>query len=129
VLLSQGTAAGGYSFFIKDGKLRYVHNYVGRQLLGVESEGAVPAGKHALRFEFEPTGQPDMPNGKGAPGRLQLYIDGDLVGNADAAVTTPFMFNPGALTCGANPGSHKPELSTRPPVVGSTNWVEMPRDG
>jgi hypothetical protein len=77
VLLSQGTAAGGYSFFIKDGKLRYVHNYVGRQLLGVESEGAVPAGKHALRFEFEPTGQPDMPNGKGAPGRLQLYIDGD----------------------------------------------------
>ena len=30
VLLCQGTAAGGYSFFIKEGKLRYVHNYVGR---------------------------------------------------------------------------------------------------
>jgi arylsulfatase A-like enzyme len=105
VLLSQGTAAGGYSFFVKDGKLRYVHNYVGRQLLGVESEGAVPAGNHELRFEFEPTGKPDMPNGKGAAGRLQLYIDGAMVGNADAAVTTPFMFNPGALTCGANPGS------------------------
>ena len=30
VLLSQGTSAGGYSLFIKDGKLRYVHNYVGR---------------------------------------------------------------------------------------------------
>jgi arylsulfatase len=105
VLLSQGTAAGGYSFFVKDGKLRYVHNYVGRQLLGVQSEVAVPAGKHELRFEFEPTGKPDMPNGKGAPGRLQLYIDGSMVGNAEAAVTTPFMFNPGALTCGANPGS------------------------
>ena len=105
VLLSQGTAAGGYTFFIKDGKLRYVHNYVGRQLLGVESEDGVPAGKHELRFEFEPTGPPDMPNGKGAPGRLQLYIDGTMVGDADAALTTPFMFNPGALTCGANPGS------------------------
>jgi len=35
----------------------------------------------------------------------QLYVDGNLVGNAAAAVTTPFMFNPGALTCGANPGS------------------------
>jgi arylsulfatase len=105
VLLSQGTAAGGYTFFIKDGKLRYVHNYVGRQLLGVESEDDVPAGKHELRFEFEPTGPPDMPNGKGAPGRLQLYIDGTMVGDADAALTTPFMFNPGALTCGANPGS------------------------
>jgi arylsulfatase len=105
VLLAQGTAAGGYSFFIKDGKLRYVHNYVGRKLLGVESEDVVPAGKHQLRFEFEPTGEPDMANGKGAPGRMQLYVDGDLVGNAEADVTTPFVFNPGSLTCGANPGS------------------------
>ena len=105
VLLSQGTAAGGYSLYVKDGKLRYVHNYVGRQLLEVESEDVVPAGKHELRFEFEPTGEPDLAQGKGAPGRLQLYVDGSLVGNADAEVTTPFMFNPGALTCGANPGS------------------------
>jgi arylsulfatase A-like enzyme len=105
VLLSQGTAAGGYSFFIKDGKLRYVHNYVGRSLHGVESKDVVPAGRHNLRFEFEPTGEPDMAHGKGAPGKLQLYVDGNLVGNADAAVTTPFIFNPGALTCGANPGS------------------------
>jgi arylsulfatase len=105
VLLSQGTAAGGYSFYVKDGKLRYVHNYVGRQLLEVESEDVVPAGKHALRFEFEPTGQPDLAQGKGAPGRMQLYVDGSLVGNAEAPLTTPFMFNPGALTCGANPGS------------------------
>jgi arylsulfatase len=105
VLLSQGTAAGGYSFYVKDGKLRYVHNYVGRQLLEVESDDVVPAGKHELRFEFEPTGPPDLAQGKGAPGRMQLYIDGALVGNAEAPITTPFMFNPGALTCGANPGS------------------------
>ena len=105
VLLSQGTAAGGYSFFIQDRKLRYVHNYVGRELLGVESDVDVPSGQHELRFEFEPTGKPDMQQGKGAPGRFQLYIDGGLVGNADAHITTPFMFNPGALTCGANPGS------------------------
>ena len=31
VLLSQGSAAGGYSLFIKDRRLHYVHNYVGRQ--------------------------------------------------------------------------------------------------
>ena len=105
VLLSQGTAAGGYSFYVKDGKLRYVHNYVGRQLLEVESDEVVPAGAHQLRFEFEPTGDPDLQRGRGAPGRLQLYIDSHLVGNAQADVTTPFMFNPGALTCGANPGS------------------------
>jgi arylsulfatase A-like enzyme len=105
VLLSQGTAAGGYSFFIKDGPLRYVHNYVGRSLHGVESKDVVPAGRHRLRFEFEPTGAPDMAQGRGSPGLLQLYVDDNLVGNAEAAVTTPFVFNPGALTCGANPGS------------------------
>jgi arylsulfatase A-like enzyme len=105
VLLSQGTAAGGYSFFVKDGRLHYVHNYVGRELLGVTSDKDVPTGTHELRFEFEPTGEPDMQNGRGAPGRLQLYIDRELVGAADADVTTPFMFNPGALTCGAAPGS------------------------
>ena len=36
---------------------------------------------------------------------MQLYIDGTLVADADTPVTTPFVLNPGALTCGANPGS------------------------
>ena len=105
VLLCQGTAAGGYSLFLKDGRLHYVHNYVGRSLHRVTSPDPVPTGKHELRFEFEPTGQPDMPHGRGAPGRLQLYIDGTLAAEADTPVTTPFILNPGALTCGANPGS------------------------
>ena len=105
VLLCQGTAAGGYSLFVKDGTLRYVHNYVGRGLYGVRSEAPLTAGKHVLRFVFEPTGKPDLATGRGAPGRLQLYVDGDLVGAAEAPVTTPFAFNPGALTCGSNPGS------------------------
>ncbi len=105
VLLCQGCAAGGYSLYMRDGKLHYVHNWVGRALYEVTSEADVPAGKHELRFEFEPTGQPDLPHGKGAPGRMQLYVDGALVANAEAPVTTPFVLNPGALTCGANPGS------------------------
>jgi arylsulfatase len=105
VLLSQGTAAGGYSLFINEGRLHYVHNYVGRSLHRVSSPEPIPSGEHELRFEFEPTGEPDMPNGRGAPGRMQLYVDGTLVASDDTPVTTPFMINPGALTCGANPGS------------------------
>ena len=105
VLLSQGTAAGGYSFYLHEGKLHYVHNYVGRNLYSVSSPDPVPAGAHELRFEFEPTGGPDLTQGHGASGRLQLYVDGALVADAEAPVTTPFVINPGALTCGANPGS------------------------
>ena len=41
-------------------------------------------------------------------------MDGSLVGNAEAPVTTPFVFNPGALTCGANPGSPVTDDYTSP---------------
>ena len=68
VLLAQGSAAGGYSLFIKDGRLRYVHNWVGREIYGVTSEGPVPVGSHELRFEFEPTGKPDMAARPGCAG-------------------------------------------------------------
>jgi arylsulfatase A-like enzyme len=105
VLLCQGAVPGGYSFFMKDGKLVYVHNYVARDYFRVESADAVPAGRHQVRFEFEPTGELNMLEGKGAPGRFQLYVDGKLVGETDAPHTTPMILNPGALTCGANPGS------------------------
>jgi arylsulfatase len=90
---------------MKDGELHYVHNYLSRSLHRVSSPTAVPAGAHELRFEFEPTGEANLPAGKGAPGRLQLYIDRTLVAEAEAPVTIPFAINPGALTCGASPGS------------------------
>jgi hypothetical protein len=105
VLLCQGSGVGGWSFYLQDGNLHYVHNYVRRALYEVSSPDAVPPGRHQLRFEFEPTGKPDIPQGKGVPGRAQLYVDGQLVGQAEFPVTTPIIFNPGGLTCGANPGS------------------------
>lgn len=105
VLLSQGTAAGGYTLFVKDGLLQYTHNWVGRELLHVHSEEPVTPGDHELRFEFEPHDLPDPAVGHGMPGRFQLYIDGSLVADEDFPYTTLFMFNPGSLTCGADPGS------------------------
>jgi hypothetical protein len=90
---------------VLDDRLHYVHNYVRRAIYRVSSPDPVPAGRHQLRFEFEPTGPPDIPNGKGTPGRAQLYIDGTLVAETDVPVTTPVAINPGGLTCGADPGS------------------------
>ena len=105
VLLAQGTSAGGFTFYVKDRRLHYTHNWVGRELMEVVSDAEVTTGKHELRYEFEPQGQPDPAKGHGMPGRFQLYIDGKLVGDREVACTTPFAFNPGALTCGADPGS------------------------
>jgi arylsulfatase A-like enzyme len=105
VLLSQGANTSGFSLYLKDGRLHYAHNYVGRAVYTASSREPVPEGRHALRFEFEPTDKPDIAQGRGAPGRGQLYVDGELVGETDMPVTTPIMFNPGGMSCGANPSS------------------------
>jgi len=91
---------------VKDGKLQYVQNYVAREYLHVESTEPVPAGRHALRFEFEVTGPPDIANGKGTPGIAQLYIDGKLVGQAEFPYTTPLALGlTGGIVVGADPGA------------------------
>ena len=107
-----------------------MHNYVARDYFKVESTGAVPAGRHELRFEFEPTGELNLLEGKGAPGRLQLYVDGELVGETDAPYTTPMILNPGALTCGANPGSPITLDYTGPfPFTGTIHTVTVDVSG
>ena len=107
-----------------------MHNYVGRALYSVASAEPVPPGDHALRFEFEPTGEPDMAAGRGSPGRLQLYVDGDLVGDAEAPVTIPFVINPGALSCGQNPGSPvTPDYRSPFPFTGVLHRVTLDVSG
>jgi arylsulfatase len=100
VLLAQGGVAGGYVFYVKDNKLHYIHNYLGLEEFKVTSNVDVPEGQATLRYEFEPTGPPDVRAGKGAPGRGQLYVNGKLVGNADFPTTVPILFGIEGLSCG-----------------------------
>jgi arylsulfatase len=105
-LLSAGDVQGGYSFYVQNGKLQYVYNYVGSRFFHVESNVPVPEGRHNLRFEFEVTGDPDVMHGKGAPGVGQLYIDEKLVGQVDVPLTMPLSLGlGGGIVCGADTGS------------------------
>ena len=105
ILVAQGGDAGGYSFYIDAGRLRYSYNYLGRDRFELESPDVLPAGRHTLRYEFEPTGAPDFKSGKGVPGRGQLYVDGELVANADFPHTVPFIFELEGLSCGYDFGA------------------------
>jgi arylsulfatase len=106
VLISQGGIDGGYTLFVKDGKLQYVYNYVARTFYHVESNVEVPEGRHQLRYEFEVTGEPDILKGKGAAGRGQLYIDGELVGQVEMPVTNPIMLGlASGVAVGADAGA------------------------
>jgi len=105
-LVSYGGTDGGYSFYVQESMLQYVQNYVARDYLHVIASEPLPAGRHSLRFEFEVTGPPDIANGKGTPGRAQLYIDGELVGQAEFPHTTPLSLGlTGGITVGADPGA------------------------
>jgi arylsulfatase A-like enzyme len=105
VLLCQGANTGGYTFYVRDHRLHYAHNYLSRSIHRVSSPEPLPEGRHRLRFEFEPTGKPDFSTGMGAPGRAQLYVDEQLVADADLPVTVPVLLAPGGLSCGANLGA------------------------
>ncbi|HEU4613330.1 MAG TPA: arylsulfatase [Kofleriaceae bacterium] len=106
VLVAQGSSSGGYSLYVKDHKLHYAYNYLGVQEFHVATSSTLPAGSHELRFEFEPTGVPDIAHGKGTPGKAQLYVDGKLDAETELPVTIPLSIGiTEGLTCGRDVGS------------------------
>ncbi|KON32195.1 MAG: arylsulfatase [miscellaneous Crenarchaeota group-6 archaeon AD8-1] len=106
ILICQGGNDAGYALYIKENKLHYVHNYVGRAFYSVQSNITIPKGRHKLRYEFEVTGKPDFTKGKGSSGRGQLYIDNKLVGESEIPVTTPLTLGlTGGVSIGNTPGS------------------------
>jgi arylsulfatase A-like enzyme len=106
ILICHGSNEGGYALFVQDNKLHYVHSYVGAQEFHVVSGDNVPEGKANLRYAFEPTGKPDIAEGKGTPGRGQLFINDQLVGQLDLPYTIPLSIGiSGGLRVGRNGGS------------------------
>jgi arylsulfatase A-like enzyme len=95
VLISQGGVDGGYSLYVKDRKLRYDYNYVAAEHFNVESKDALPTGKLSLAFEFEPTGEPDIARGRGAPGKVRLFVNGKRVAQSEFPYTIPLVLGLG----------------------------------
>jgi arylsulfatase A-like enzyme len=131
VLFSMGGNDGGFSFYLKDDKLRYCYNYVAQDHFYVGSNDPVPAGHHFLSFEFKPTGKADPGKGKGTPGTLRLLIDGREVGRGDLPVTIPLQMGLGAgAAVGADPGSPAtPEYQPPFKFTGTVTRVQVDTSG
>ena len=105
VLLAQGTAAGGYTFYVKDGQLRYAHNYLGSDLRRWHPKARCPraptrcASSSSRRAAGLPRRATGCPDDCSSTSTASWWAIGRRVHNAMIA------FNPGALTCGADPGS------------------------
>jgi arylsulfatase A-like enzyme len=75
VLFSHGARFGGHALYLKDGKLKYVYNWVGLQEQIVESTEPITTGHQVLSATFEREGD-TMP----AEGTLTLHIGTAKVG-------------------------------------------------
>ena len=84
-----------------------------------------------MSYEFEPTGAPDLKNGKGAPGTAKLFVDGDLVAQADFPVTVPLALGLGnGFAVGRNPGSSVSVMYASPfPFTGRITKVTVDVSG
>jgi arylsulfatase len=98
VLLSLGNLTGGFSFFVQDGRLAYLHNFVGKEWTRVDGPLDAPPGAHCFEMRFERTGS--------HRGTVRLAVDGDVVGEGEIPRFTPVRWNlvGAGLVCGADPG-------------------------
>jgi hypothetical protein len=88
VIIAQGGRFGGWTLYIKGGKLKYCYNWLDRDRYTVESKDPLPAGKATVKFEFKYDG-----GGLGKGGTVALYVNDQKVGEGRIDKSQPFIFS------------------------------------
>ncbi|MFN8524055.1 MAG: arylsulfatase [Chloroflexota bacterium] len=98
VLLAHGSWFGGYSLYVKDGRLHYVHNHLGLAEYRVSSTSVLPSGQMTLGFRFRRTGDH---RGVGT-----LFQDETPIGEGEIPRTVPAVIETSGegLCCGFDSG-------------------------
>ncbi len=88
VILCQGGRFAGWSLYLKDGKVSYVHNWVGKERYTITAPEPLAAGKATIRYEFAYDGGEPGSGGKGT-----ISVNGEKVAEGRIDKTTPFIFS------------------------------------
>jgi arylsulfatase len=88
VIVAQGGAFGGWSLYVKDGRLKSCHNVLGIRRWYTEAGSVLPSGKHQVRMEFAYDG-----GGLAKGGDVTLYVDGEKIGEGRVDLTQPLTFS------------------------------------
>jgi arylsulfatase len=88
VIICQAGRFGGWSLYMKDGRLHEVYNFGGLQRTTVSSPSALPLGKHKIVYEFIPD---EAKPGAGATS--QLTVNGEKVGEKHIPRTMPYAYS------------------------------------
>lgn len=89
VILSQGGRFAGWSLYMKNGRVSYVHNRVGKDRYTITAQEQVAAGQATIRYDFAYDGG-DKP---GAGGTGTISVNGRKVAEGRIGNTTPFVFS------------------------------------
>ncbi|MGA8724266.1 MAG: arylsulfatase [Acidimicrobiales bacterium] len=94
VLLAQGSALGGFSFHLVEGRPRYVHNLYGKERHVVAASSPLPPGRHRLTYRFEYDGT--------NAGEGSIEVDGERVASGPIQRWTIMAFSAtnAGMTCG-----------------------------
>ena len=88
VIIAQAGRFGGWTLYMKNGRLQHEYNYFGVENTRVTSSTPVSPGAHTLKYEFIFDG------GKpGAGGTSILYVDEKKVGEGKIQKTQPFVYS------------------------------------
>lgn len=78
VIVSQGSRFGGYSLFVKDGKINFIYNFLG--ISEQKLAASLPSnGRHTIGVEFV---KEKMSEKNETLGTMKLYVDGKVVAEA-----------------------------------------------
>jgi arylsulfatase A-like enzyme len=123
VIVAQGGGFGGWSLYVKGGRLKYCYNLLGIQRFYTEASSTLPAGKHQVRMEFIYDG-----GGLGKGGSVNLYLDGNPIGEGRVDLTQPLALSMDeTLDVGREGGSIVAEDYTArtSKFNGGINWVQL----
>ena len=123
VIIAQGGEFGGWSLYVKEGKLKYAYNLFGVRLFTTEATSTLPAGQHQVRVEFAYAG-----GGLAKGGNITLFVDGQKVGEGQLPATQPLIFSADeTLDVGNETGSTvTPDYTADTSKFnGTINWVQL----
>ena len=121
VIVAQGGLPGGWSMYVKNGRLKYCYNFYGIDFFHVQGDEALPQGRHLVRMDFEYDG-----GGVAKGGTVRLFIDDRQIGEGRVGRTQPLPFaSDEPLEIGTDGGSPVTEDYKVPTFTGEVSWVEI----
>lgn len=87
-IVAQGGAFGGWSLYVKEGKLKFCYNLLGMRRYYTVSGSVLPEGEHQVRMEFSYDG-----GGLARGGDVALFLDGEKTGEGRVEITQPLTYS------------------------------------